>query len=376
MLYDPDRHEPLTETPWDAGRAEAAIPAIVADTERAFSLVELWRIHPRDVEPDDPPLLADIAIGAAGVIWALERLGSEDDWSAIAASLARRYRTGPDFGEPTASLYEGEAGILLVSGTEPERLLDLIRANVDHPANELFWGAPGTMLAAQVAYERTGDPAFAAAWQESADAVWAAWDGELWEQDLRGRPAVVLGAAHGFAGNVFALARGNLLDDARRAELERRAVAALAHHAQREDGLANWPPALGDAKVRAQWCHGAPGIVVCTSGIAAGEDALTELLVAGGELTWKAGPLKQSAGLCHGTAGNGYAFLKLLERTGDERWLDRARAFAMHAIEQVERLHAHYGRGWYSLFTGDVGTALYVQSCLDVDAAFPTLDVF
>ena len=69
------------------------------------------------------------------------------------------------------------------------------------------------------------------------------------------------------------------------------------------------------------------------------------MLVAGGELTWRAGPLVKGPGLCHGTAGNGYAFLKLFERTGDELWLERARAFAMHAIEQVERFRREYGRG-------------------------------
>lgn len=129
-------------------------------------------------------------------------------------------------------------------------------------------------------------------------------------------------------------------------------------------------------KFRTQWCHGAPGIVISLARLAPGDDRLTELLLAGGELTWAAGPLKKGAGLCHGTAGNGYAFLKLFERTGDQRWLDRARAFAMHALEQVERAHAVGGHGWYSLFTGDVGTALYVRGCLEAAAEFPALDVF
>ena len=59
-----------------------------------------------------------------------------------------------------------------------------------------------------------------------------------------------------------------------------------------------------------------------------------ELLLAGAELTWRAGPpgMEKGSGLCHGTAGNGYAFLKAFERTGDERWLDRARRFAVHAL--------------------------------------------
>ncbi len=33
------------------------------------------------------------------------------------------------------------------------------------------------------------------------------------------------------------------------------------------------------------------------------------------------------------------------------------------------------GRGRYSLFTGDIGVALYLRSCLDADPAFPVIDV-
>jgi Lanthionine synthetase C-like protein len=371
-LWDPDQHEPLNDTPWDAGRARDAVRAIVADAERAFSLADFWPVHPRDVEPDDPPLhrLADLYLGAAGVIWALERLGSDDDWSAIAASLPRSYRAAPDFGEAMPSLMVGESGILLVAGTEPNRLLELVRTNATNPSNELFWGAPGTMLAAQVMWERTGAPEWAEAWNESADRVWAAWDDELPVQEMPGgRRDALLGAAHGLAGNVFALARGDLLDDGRRADLEGRTLALLVGHAQREDGLAQWPPSPGSTTKRTQWCHGAPGIVTSVAGIAPRNDELTELLGAGGETTWRAGPVRKGAGLCHGTAGNGYALLKLFERTGDELWLERARAFATHAIGQVRG-------GWHSLFTGDLGTALYVESCLDAKADFPTLDVF
>ena len=93
-------------------------------------------------------------------------------------------------------------------------------------------------------------------------------------------------------------------------------------------------------------------------------------------MTWRAGPLGKGANLCHGTAGNGYSFLKLLERTGDELWLHRARAFAMHAIDQVEHARVEHGRGRHTLWTGDLGTALYLAGCIDATAAFPTLDVF
>jgi hypothetical protein len=108
-----------------------------------------------------------------------------------------------------------------------------------------------------------------------------------------------------------------------------------------------------------QWCHGAPGIVA-TLGSLLDED----LALAGGELTWRAGPLEKGAGLCHGTSGNGYAFLVLFERTGDELWLMRARAFAMHALEQLQRQR-------YSLWTGCLGTALYLADSVDGGGTLP-----
>ena len=136
-------------------------------------------------------------------------------------------------------------------------------------------------------------------------------DGDLWTQDLYGRSGHILGPAHGFAGNVLALARGDLLASDRRVELERRTVATATKYAQRADGLCQWPPSREPLRtaqpIRTQWCHGAPGIVASLASLAPLDGQLTELLLAGGELTWQAGPLAKGANLCHGTAGNGYA---------------------------------------------------------------------
>ena len=118
-------------------------------------------------------------------------------------------------------------------------------------------------------------------------------------------------------------------------------------------------------------------MVASLATLAPDDERLTELLLGGGELTWRAGPIRKGAQLCHGTAGNGYAFLKLFERTGDERWLERARAFAMHSIEQVAAgpggarprpPHALDGRSRHGRSTfGAVSAA---------NAAFPTIDYF
>ena len=85
---------------------------------------------------------------------------------------------------------------------------------------------------------------------------------------------------------------------------------------------------------------------------------------------WQAGPLRKGAGLCHGTAGNGCPFLALHIRTGADEWLDRARVFAMHALDQAESAGPSA-----SLWTGQIGVALYLRACLEGWDGMPVLDV-
>jgi hypothetical protein len=364
-LFRETEHEPLAAEPWDEGRVGAAIAAVVAEAEAALPPDELWPAHPRDRDGgEEADVFTIVYLGAAGVAWALGRLGSSLDVRAVVERAYARWRQQPDLGAvPGAPV--GEAGFLRILGCG--RLGEVVRANAANETVEWLWGAPGTMLAAE-AVAGCED-----AWLASADALWAAWDGEVWTQHLYGRVTRHLGAAHGFVGNVRALAgRPDLLGAGRTAELERRTVEVLTREALRDGGLANWPPVAGEPdpeRIRVQWCHGAPGVIASTAGVAPGDEAFTELLAAGGELTWRAGPLRKGPGLCHGTAGNGYAFLKLWRRTGDELWLERARAFAMHALGQLEG-------GRFSLWTGDVGAALYLRACLDGDERFPTIDVW
>ena len=42
------------------------------------------------------------------------------------------------------------------------------------------------------------------------------------------------------------------------------------------------------------------------------------------EVIWKRGLLKKGYGICHGVAGNGYAFLVAYKMTGDPKYLHRA----------------------------------------------------
>jgi lantibiotic modifying enzyme len=125
-----------------------------------------------------------------------------------------------------------------------------------------------------------------------------------------------------------------------------------------------------------QWCHGAPGIVTGLADFPRERSPeMDTMLIKAGTTVWNAGPLAKGPGLCHGTAGNGYGLLKLYQRTGDEIWLDRARSFAMHAIAQWERMRQQYGRGRYTLWTGDPGLAVYLWHCLTGASGMPGLDV-
>jgi hypothetical protein len=234
------------------------------------------------------------------------------------------------------------------------------------------------MLAARAMHERTGEARFAELWRAGARTLLARQDADgLWTQDLYGSRLRYVGAGHGFAGNVLALHGAPAwLDDA--GAVQTRAVATMRALAIVDGDVASWPPlpegSRTGAPPRVQWCHGAPGMVTSLAALAPADDAHGALLAAGGELVWRVGPPARNAGLCHGTAGNGFAFLALLARTGDERWLQHARAFAMHALDQVERFRAADGRGRHTLFTGDVGAALLAAACLTGDGRFPGLD--
>jgi hypothetical protein len=355
VLFSPAAHEELTETPWSAERARAAIGVIVDDAEQAFD--DGWPVHSLDDEEWVPPRPRTLYVGGSGVVEALRRLGSERDWTPY---LERSVELS-DFPDEDAdrSLWMGEVGIRLVlqrvapSVPNLDRLAELIAANAQDERCELMWGSPGTILAGrELGLDIT----------PSVDWLRAQRDDDgLWTQHLYGRVDRSLGPAHGFAG--CALALGDLDD----------VTPTLARFAVVEGDLVNWPPiadteleAQRDGLIRMQWCHGAPGIVAT---LARFMDE--QLAISAGELTWRAGPLRKGANLCHGTAGNGYAFLALFERTGDELWLERARAFAMHSLEQVERSRAEYGRGRYSLWSGDLGTALYLADCIDGAGTLP-----
>lgn len=394
MLYRPEAFDRLTDTPWHEERVRAGIREIVADTDEALRGPKLlWRADDWDRWQATSPM-KNLYVGAAGVLLALDllrRRGHAEtrlDLADLSVRNLELFRARPDLMKiklpqpATASLFDGETGILLAAWRiEPWTDLanDLhrhVRANVANEAEGVMWGAPGTLIAARAMLEWTGEDRWREACRETAEAIWSrrGKDG-IWLQRIYGQELRGLTPPHGLVGIVQALAP--VLDDERRATLERETAAILERVAVLEDGLANWPPRDRptlpgpDGQIRLQWCAGGPGMVVGAA------DYLDEgLLLAGAELCWKAGPhgAEKGPSICHGTSGNGYALLTAFERTGDERWLERARRFAMHALDQARREREERGRGRYSLWTGDLGVALYAADCLEARATYPVLD--
>ena len=396
MLYRPEAFERLTDESWDERRVRDGIRSIVAEADEVFDADALWPVTDEWDAFEARTPLTTLYAGASGILWTLGNLGRRGhaetrvDLASAAVHTLERWREEPDFEarhtppvRTNASLYFGETFPLLVawqfasSSHLADAIYELVRENAENETNELMDGSPGTMLVAQ-AMLPTGEERWAEAWRASADVLVRRCDAEgLWTYRPYGRG---LGAAHGASTNAAVLLQGSELLDARLADELRRATArALERTAVLEGGHANWPmtaeelPELVgyDGQIRLQWCHGGAGVVASASGYLD-----EELLLSGAELVWEAGPpgMEKGPGICHGTAGNGYAFLKVFGRTGDELWLERARRFAVHALGQVERWREERGRYRFSLWSGDIGAALFAADCLDARPIVPIVD--
>lgn len=208
MLWVRQHHEPLEAARWDEERVCRAISDIVRDTEERFDPVRLWPVHPLD---DVGPSPAGIYLGAAGVMWALHHLARRAavaprlDFSKHIAAVHAAYLAAPDTGAVVPSLFLGEAGILLVaqrlapSAPAADRLHQLVLANVSNPANELLWGASGTLLAALFMLEWTGEARWRSAVTSSTERLLSEWHSSrngafLWTQHLYGEVVEYLGA--------------------------------------------------------------------------------------------------------------------------------------------------------------------------------------
>ena len=396
-MIEQARHVPLRPVRWSESEATVAIEDIVADGLQHFDAERFWPAHPLDEGVRDGH--TSFYFGATGVIWGIDYLGrvgatmTRFDFRPVLPRLMEANRAElPNHGDYAAhgSLLLGDLGTaLLVMRLDPTpAIADLIyaraKANTTLPVRELMWGIPGSMIACAHMATMTAEPRWRALFASQAarllDDLEETDNGPLWTQDLYGQHVRYLGALHGYAGNMIALMRGwEWLTDHQHALITGAVPRTLTANAWRSELGASWPSVVADRDRPprlCQHCHGAPGMVTAFAEAPFTSPELEDLLREGGKFTWAAGPLAKGANLCHGTAGNGYAFLKLYRRINDLMWLERARAFAMTAIAQYREVRDHFGRGRYSLWTGDIGLAVYLWDCLRAEPQFPTIDIF
>jgi hypothetical protein len=401
MLFDMERHETLTTTSWNNIIIKNEITSIIDDIERSVLPNASWPTHPLDAEsyPRVGPKWSAYA-GAAGSIHGLQilkRYGyNVRDLSHLLEVVHSSFIKSPDVSvEP--GLQIGEIGILvprLLAEPDNEEvsqyLLKCMEETVDLPLYEITSGQSGMMHAALALYRKTGDFCWKNVFVKGAKSLMDNWqeDAETgewhWQSQVFGPKRHYYGACHGISGNANILLQGaDLLPSSFSEVIINRTISTLSLSAKIENNLTNWvlctKPNID--KLLVQWCHGAAGIVTAMAmtpkNDSSNSNLLDELLEKTGELVWQAGPLVKGSNICHGTSGNGYAFLYLYKRFGNSLWLDRARQFAAHAVEQCQKDRLQYGQGRYTLWTGDVGLAIYLSHCLfPEEAAIPGLDLF
>ncbi|MET0413179.1 MAG: LanC-like protein [Polyangiaceae bacterium] len=395
-LYPPEKHCELRGEDWSAARARAAVVEILRHSVECFDAEGLWPRHPLD--GDDPPR-TDFYRGAGGVFWGVSHLsregwtGEPEGWFGreLLALVERNVVEQADFDlDASRSYLLGDIPLLMLLYTHQprallaERIFSRLEGALLGPVYELMWGIPGCMLATLHMHRATAQDRWIHLYQRQASRLLAAGQrvpgvGYHWVSERRGKSFDGLGAVHGLAGNVTALLRGfSFLSAEQQALILAEVPDTLVATAVRDSGRANWPRSTGsNFPWRVHHCHGAPGIVTSLASFPVGvSSALDSLLLEAGELIHDAGAVRKGPSLCHGTAGNGFALLSLYVRTGEGRWLERAQRFAMHALWQVERGRELFSQGRHSLWTGDLGVAIFLNECLRETARFPTVDVF
>lgn len=387
QMLDRSRHVFLDKSDWNEEEVVSVIQNIFNTTILNFNESSYW--------PTDPNEDANIKcnksfyFGASGVLWSLEQIAiflKKDlplNKVQIINSIHRDYLREPDTEEVVPSLFLGEVGILLLKykftpDQETENhLYDLILNNISNETLEPLWGAPGTMLGASYMYEWTQDKKWSKLFLKNADFLIQELkkcierDEYTWSQKMYGQERRYIGAGHGYFGNIFGILKNySLLPNSEQEFILTHISKVVKDLVSEKNGHANWPavyPLTENLRPMVQWCHGSPGVITSLHAFPKSIDAKVEdLLLKGGELVWDAGPLTKGIALCHGTDGNGFSLLQLYKRSGDKIWLHRARQFAMHALKQRN--------GRFSLFTGELGLALYLIACLNEDDRFPLLD--
>ncbi len=233
----------------------------------------------------------------------------------------------------------------------PSAIASAIGENARNPTREALWGSPGTAIAALLIRECNGDARFDDVLRSTHDELWETWeaprgdDGSLWVQDLYGQTRRFVGAGHGAPGNLVPFVGAlDLLDDGRRAALRERIVTFLDAYAIDDGDACNW----------CRSANRAPAIA-CSGATAPRND-------------------HRARAASGAPARSPRARRSVMERPETASRFYDWRNEPAHAIDHVERWRVAFGMPSASLWTGDMGVALFVDAVLRQDPAIPSMD--
>lgn len=312
---------------------------------------------------------ASVMNGAAGFAYALLRVAClRDDEALLAAADLWSARALASSGEEAAfwnaeanivpeifgprSYYHNVAGVhavrALVDGARADEQArrEAVRdfaAAASQPCEHLdaAFGRAGLLLGCAALLEAAppgaAEPSLRALGDALRDSVW---------DELEARPPLdadpdpqVLGAAHGWAGFLYAVLRWSEASSAPPPEGVGERLGQLGALAQPAGRGLWWPHQTGapGSDLRASWCNGAAGHVPLwvLAHALLGDDRF-EHLARGAAWTAYEDRAGAPGDLCCGYAGRAYALLCLHRHLGEPVWLARARALTDRAAASIE----------------------------------------
>ena len=168
-----------------------------------------------------------------------------------------------------------------------------------------------------------------------------------------------LGAAHGWAGWLYALLRWAAASGGSPPEGVPERLAQLAALGRPVGRAIHWPldsrTMVTEDALTTSWCNGAAGYVpLWTIAHTLLQDERYLELAAAAAWGAYSGQKTAPGDICCGLAGRAYAVAAMHRHTGDEQWLPRARLLSDRAVEPIRDRPLRRD----SLYKGDIGVAL------------------
>jgi hypothetical protein len=244
------------------------------------------------------------------------------------------------------------------------------------------------MVAAWHMWKWTGASRWRDLFVENVEQLFRTWQPSehapchLWTQDLYGRIVQLLGAGHGFAGNVDPLLRGaELLSPAQRTMLFERCYERCRRPAMEAGDVVNWDPGVGPPRPGrttplVQWCHGAPGIVTGLAHYPATRSAAWTISCAA-PATWCGTPVRSPRDTACATVPPATAMRSWRCTSAPAIPCGSSALAPLRCMRSASRnaCARSMARAAIRLWTGDPGLAVYLWHCIEGRGSFPCLDV-